>query len=122
MKNMYIGWSMKELQVAIEDLEQRLKILKQAQAVLEQPLPNVGKGKPIHLESEDIEKIILTMDGNFSAQKIPAAINREYPQKVYYSKNAIPSALYKLVAKEKAIEYVSKRKGRTPATYRVIKR
>lgn len=120
MKNEYLHWTMTELQIAIEDLERRLKILKAAQAELEKPTIANGNGRPIHIESDDVEKTILEIDGEFSAKEVPAAIDRKFPQKAYYNKSAIPVALYKLTA-EKKLDYVRRRSGRKGAIYRVSK-
>src|SRR5207253_2756748 len=104
----YSHWTMTELQIEIEELQRKLKILKEAQALLNAS-DNQVKLKPVHIEMDDVKKVILNMEGEFSSKDIPAAIKRAFPPKPFYNKSAIPSALHQLVKLEKAIEYVTPR-------------
>ncbi len=110
---------MTELQVEIEELERKLKILREAQALLDDSDKSHASLKPAHIETDDVKKVILNMEGEFSAKDIPAAIKRKFPPKPYYNKSAIPSALHQLVKLEKQIEYLTLRSGRKGATYQV---
>jgi hypothetical protein len=71
------------------------------------------------LKSKDIEKAILSIDGVFSAKDVPAAVEKMFPGKIHYGKSVIPNALIKLERANK-LEYVERRSGQTPATYRRI--
>ena len=117
--NAYYDWDMNELQILKKELLKKLDTINEAlqiQAEWNQSGKN-GDTKPISLDSDDIEKVILGMDGNFSAKEIPQAIRKQFKRKPDYKDSVIPTVLYKLVSDGK-LEYVRERSGRKAAIYR----
>ncbi len=70
----------------------------------------------IFLEPEEIEKAILKISGNFKTGDVQDALNAAYPNKAKCSKNAIATALYRLIKTNK-LRYIRERAGQRPAIY-----
>lgn len=66
--------------------------------------------------NEEIEEAILKIKAEFRAKQVPAIIQKTFPDRTRCSPNAVAFALHKLI-KEKKLEYVRERAGRTPAIY-----
>jgi DNA-binding protein len=124
------GWHMKELLLKEAELKRQLKVIQDALAILNDGGTSLGTEPTVDsvmdrrafLKSEDIENVILGIEGNFSKADVVPAIARKFPEKVHYKDSAIAAALFKLTeGKSARLKVIQKRRGRTPAIYCKIK-
>ncbi len=93
------------------------ELAKNGQLAVSTDRPAIGT----FLKTKDVQKVIMSIDGTFSTRDVQNTIDRSYPGKTHIGKSVIANTLIKLI-KEKKLEYVEKRSGQTPATYRKVSR
>jgi len=117
---------MKEMILIKAELERQLSVINEALKIhskLKESNGNENRSdvettedRRTFLSSEDIERAIMEINGNFSAKDVPQAVSRKFPDKIHYNENSIASSLHKLITEDK-LRYVRERSGRKGAIY-----
>jgi hypothetical protein len=118
-----IKYLLKAIDGQIANLQSQRGILQKALEIQEQH----GNGKPNVtiseerrvtnlLESEQIEKAILKINGDFKSKDVPAAAEAMFPGTTC-NPDSVPSILHQMIEAKK-LKYVSERSGRRGAIYR----
>ena len=115
---MFYSWSMKELKELEAKLVKQLENISETLRIYSEQTQNPENVRPVALDSEEVNEVLLSIKGNFLAQNAYTEVQKAFPNaSLNQVKGLVNSGLNYLVRETKQLRFFRERSGRTPAIY-----